>query len=578
MSSPIGNDANMSRVKAVGACVVRKTNDSVLVDRDTDNLSKEGGDLMARAGAREEKEDGSTRGQVLLCFIRRDGVGIAANNNDAGVGIVSVAGSVVSNDNLARLCESMTKPSQGRRFAAEDDRGRFSSGGGGGGSSIHSNHKVAVRMKSPPFFSNACFLRQCFQKSPNYLKLENDTETLYDRVRLCRNHATFLSMSSFINQNSRKWLDEANASNSTSTPEDGDGSSICIDHLYSPNGEKRMEEIKHTASLLRSDMGDTDADEASKHPKTLQLLADNNQLLSALARMLREGCVSSDLCQIFFHLSLFPDYHPLLLSHGIGSALMDHLIRTCNVKRARIDSARNEDEADGSGEETRDDQSLSFGADETDGTDTDADAITRGSSSSSKCTTTTTTASGSAPSSSSNRRSALSSNQEQIISLCLAILDNLADDVDVRRKMFKSGQLLTPLFACLVCKTTDCVVRSLLLLRKASMFEEVVEELSQNDGKYLKSIIHVAIESTDADADDDTEEKAIIADHVVRLLFNASFHKECRKMMADAQALIVLLTAVARNENSPSRQVCTNLLKVLCLEMLDSCCQLSFED
>ena len=386
---------------------------------------------------------------------------------------------------------------------------------------------------------------------------------------------------SFINQNSRKWLDEANASNSTSTPDDGDGSSICIDHLYSPNAEKRMGGIEQIASLLRSDMDDTDAnadgDEATEHPKTLELVAHNNQLLSALARMLREGCVSSDLCQIFFHLSLFPDYHPLLLSHGIGSALMDYLI--CNVKRARIDSARNEDEADGNGngngEETRDDQSLSFGADETGGTDTDADAITRGSSSSrsssSKCTTTTTTRS-SATSSSSNRRSALSSNQEQIISLCLAILDNLADDVDVRRKMFKSGQLLTPLFACLVCKTTDCVVRSLLLLRKASMFEEVVEELSQNDGKFLQSIIHVAAKSSQSSQSAEEDEKnSIIADHVIRLLFNASFHRECRKMMADAQALIDLLTSMARNENS-SCQVCTNLLKILCLEMLDSCC------
>ena len=168
MSSPNGNDANMSRVKAVGACIVRKTNDSVFVDRDTDNLSKEDGDLMARAGAREEKEDGSTRGQVLLCFIRRDGVGIAANNNDAGIGIVAVAGSVVSNNNLARLCESMTKLSQGRRFAAEDDRRRFSSSGGGGsGSSIHSsNHKVAVCMKSPPIFSNACLYGNDFFKKP----------------------------------------------------------------------------------------------------------------------------------------------------------------------------------------------------------------------------------------------------------------------------------------------------------------------------------------------------------------------------------------------------------------------------
>ena len=394
---------------------------------------------------------------------------------------------------------------------------------------------------------------------------------------------------SFINHNSRKWLVEASASNSTSTPDDG--SSICIDSLYSPNGAKRMEAIKHIVSLLRSDMDDTDADadtrEATKPPKNLELVADSNQLLSVLARMLREDNLTSDLydpCQIFFHLSLFPDYHPLLLSHGIGSLLMDYLIR--KVKESRINTCSAEDEADVNGEETRDDQSVSFDAGETDGTATCCSRRSSSSSgSSSKCTPAT---SGKPPSSSPNRGSALSSNQEQMISLCLAILDNLADNVDVRRKMFKSGQLLMPLLACLVCKTTDCVVRSFLLLRKASMFEEVVDELSQNDGKFLQSIIHVAVKSsqssqstcsTESEAE---EENGIVANHAIRLLFNASFHKECRKMMADTQALIDLLTSMAGDESSASCQVSTNLLKILCLEMLDSCCeedsQLSFED
>ena len=385
-------------------------------------------------------------------------------------------------------------------------------------------------------------------------------------------------MSSFVNQNSRKWLDEANASNIASTSDDGDGSSICIDRLYSSNAEEKREAIKHIATLLKSDMDDTDddTDDATKHPKTtLELVADNKQLLSALARMLREDCVTSELCQIYFHLSLFPEYHPLLLSHGIGSLLMDHLIR--KVKGCRIHTRSAKDEADVNGEETRDDQSVLFDAGgETDGTDTDANAIiTCGDDNNNNSSRLTATASGSAPSSSS---SALSSNQEQIISLCLAILDNLADDVDVRRKMFKSGQLLTLLFSCLICKTADCVVRSLLLLRKGSMFEEVVDELYQNDGAFLQCVIHVAVKRSQSACSTESEAEAkegngIVADHVIRLLFNASFHKECRKTMADTQALIDLLTSMARNENSSSCQVCTNLLKILCLEMVHSCCE-----
>ena len=386
-------------------------------------------------------------------------------------------------------------------------------------------------------------------------------------------------MSSFVNQNSRKWLNEANAVTRASTPDDGDGSSICIDRLYSSNAEEKREAIKHIATLLKSDMDDTDAEadddadtsEATKHPKTtLELVADNNQLLSALARMLREDCVTSELCQIYFHLSLFPEYHPLLLTHGIGSLLMDYLIR--NVKGCRIHTCSAKDEADVNGEETRDDQP----AGETDGTDTDANAIiTCGDDNNSNSSRCTATNSGSAPSSSS---SALSSNQEQIISLCLAVLDNLADDVDVRRKMFKSGQLLTPLVACLICKATDCVVRSLLLLRKGSMFEEVVDELYQNDGAFLQCVIHVAVKRSQSACSTESEAEAkegngIVADHVIRLLFNASFHKECRKTMADTQALIDLLTSMARNENSSSCQVCTNLLKILCLEMVHSCCE-----
>ena len=59
-------------------------------------------------------------------------------------------------------------------------------------------------------------------------------------------------MSSFINQNRRKWLDEANASNITSTPDDGGGSSICIERLYSSSAEEKREGVIRRIRFMSS--------------------------------------------------------------------------------------------------------------------------------------------------------------------------------------------------------------------------------------------------------------------------------------------------------------------------------------
>lgn len=367
---------------------------------------------------------------------------------------------------------------------------------------------------------------------------------------------------SFITKNRQQWLEEAAAGDSTASTDSTDGSSSssssleqCVESLYL-EAEHKLEAAGRIASLLSADIHDDDIDATdagttsskTESTKTLALVAGNGQLLSALTRMLREDCVSAHLCQIFYHLSLFPAYHPLLLSHGIGSLLLDLLVR--ETKRDRYVG----------GKETRDDQSTSFDAGavaRAADTDADTDAITcssRGSSS-----TVTAISSARSSSSSSGRRRTFSSKQEKIILLCLAILENLADDVNVRRKMLKSGQLMAPLLASLKCKTTDCVVRSLLLLRKASLYEEVVADFAQqNDGKTLRAIIRLATE----------EGETVIADHALRLLFNASFHRDCRKILANTPKLIDVLSSVTRSKDSPSRQVCVNLLKVLCLEML----------
>ena len=172
---------------------------------------------------------------------------------------------------------------------------------------------------------------------------------------------------SFITKNRQQWLEEAAAGDSYASTDSTDGGSSspsleqCVESLYL-EAEHKLEAAGRIASLLSADIHDDDTDATgagttsskTESTKTLALVAGNGQLLSALTRMLREDCVSAHLCQIFYHLSLFPAYHPLLLSHGIGSLLLDLLVR--ETKRDRCVGGEDDGHGEGGDDQDNDNQ------------------------------------------------------------------------------------------------------------------------------------------------------------------------------------------------------------------------------
>mmetsp|Transcript_16585 Transcript_16585/g.36013 ORF Transcript_16585/g.36013 Transcript_16585/m.36013 type:complete len:434 (-) Transcript_16585:43-1344(-) len=108
--------------------------------------------------------------------------------------------------------------------------------------------------------------------------------------------------------------------------------------------------------------------------------------------------------------------------------------------------------------------------------------------------------------------------------------------------MMKKGTMMEPLLSCLSCKSDDCVQRALVILQKVCMFEEVVNDLGRKETRGIEEIIrHI-----NADDDRDTAESAL------RILFNASFNSDCRKIMLEQNLVPILTTIVARHANDKS--------------------------
>ena len=131
-----------------------------------------------------------------------------------------------------------------------------------------------------------------------------------------------------------------------------------------------------------------------------------------------------------------------------------------------------------------------------------------------------------------------------MILVCLSILDNLADDYNVLRKMIKKS-LVQTLAQCIHQQQTHIVSPALSLLKKASIFEETAIELSSGTGcsvisrlvnllsRYSSSQCHV-----DVDVAEEAQQDAIIT------LFNLSFHQDCAALISvenDAHSRLLAL-------------------------------------
>eukprot|EP00580_Thalassiosira_gravida_P011821 CAMPEP_0201632036 /NCGR_PEP_ID=MMETSP0493-20130528/5806_1 /ASSEMBLY_ACC=CAM_ASM_000838 /TAXON_ID=420259 /ORGANISM="Thalassiosira gravida, Strain GMp14c1" /LENGTH=647 /DNA_ID=CAMNT_0048103473 /DNA_START=604 /DNA_END=2547 /DNA_ORIENTATION=- len=139
-----------------------------------------------------------------------------------------------------------------------------------------------------------------------------------------------------------------------------------------------------------------------------------------------------------------------------------------------------------------------------------------------------------------------SKKQEHVIFLCLSILDNLADDMAVLRKMIKKSlvSLLTP---CLQQKSINSILVTLSLLKKASIFEETATELSTNTTcSVISELTHLL-----------NNPHIKIVQEVTATLFNLSFHRDCANLIS-AEIDHSMLGALLQE---PS--ICTHTLQLM---------------
>ena len=120
--------------------------------------------------------------------------------------------------------------------------------------------------------------------------------------------------------------------------------------------------------------------------------------------------------------------------------------------------------------------------------------------------------------------------QERLVMIYCEILSNIADDFWALRKMAKKS-LTTTLGRCLEMKTLEALQAVLVLLLKASIFEESADEIS-NDKHVIEKLVLLLVLS----------ETSEISSIVVRVLFNLSFHHDCFHIISSTELFSAIKT------------------------------------
>lgn len=216
----------------------------------------------------------------------------------------------------------------------------------------------------------------------------------------------------------------------------------------------------------------------------MEYLIQNHQLMSALTRLFVELANSSELSfaigKLFLAFSIVEDFHATLSSYRVGALALE--VVELEVRRAwhRSVGATN-------------DVASSLCLD----TDVDFSSVDL-----------------------TSRAYTFSNKQEHVILVCLSILSHLADDFDVLRKMTKKS-LVCVLSPCLQQKSMQSVLTTLVLLKKASIFEETAIGLSSGDGKVIPKLVHLL-----------QLPSVTINEVAITILYNLSFHDDCVSLMS----------------------------------------------
>ena len=265
-----------------------------------------------------------------------------------------------------------------------------------------------------------------------------------------------------------------------------------LEQLYG-SAEEKMEGINNVTSLL--------AQRDLTNDNLLEYIVESNQLMSALARLLGESShhpieLTFGIAKIFFSLSMVEDFHQILSSHRVGALALETIeleLRRASHRRGAESTATKEVV-----------EHLKLV----------------------------------------DRNTAFSQKQNNVILVCLSILDNLADDYTVLRKMIKRD-LVNNIAQCFHQQQTHFMNPALSLLKKASIFEETAIELSSSTGcsviSQLVSLLSRSSSRHVAVAEEEAQQDAIVT------LFNLSFHQDCAALISVENDVHSRLLALLQN-------------------------------
>ena len=270
--------------------------------------------------------------------------------------------------------------------------------------------------------------------------------------------------------------------------------SNALEQLYGDSAEEKMEGINNVTSLLvQRDL---------TNDNLLQDIVENSQLMSALARLLGESShhpieLTFGIAKIFLCLSMVEDFHQILSSHRVGALALE----TIELELRRASHRRGAESTTTSGDDEVVTELVGY-------------------------------------------NTTFSQKQSNMILVCLSILDNLADDYNVLRKMIKKS-LVQTLAQCIHQQQTHFVNPALSLLKKASIFEETAIDLSSGTGcsviSRLVNLLSIAPSSHHVDVAEEAQQDAIIT------LFNLSFHQDCAALISVENDVHSRLLALLQN-------------------------------
>ncbi|KAJ3062382.1 Kinesin-associated protein 3 [Podochytrium sp. JEL0797] len=211
-----------------------------------------------------------------------------------------------------------------------------------------------------------------------------------------------------------------------------------IEGLY----EEMPDKIASTRSILS----------LAKNPQNLDVLMENDSLISAISRVLREDNKKSmelvtNIIYIFFCFSNYPQYHPFITANKVGDMCLritDQELNRFNIWSTDLQKL-----------ETKCIQSPENAA-----LNRDLDKEHR-------------------------KFQAMIRKQDQLLFVCFHLLLNLAEDLSIEVKMVKRD-IVRYLTTILDRETPELLVLTLTFLKKLSVFKENKDELVQSDAVFNK--------------------------------------------------------------------------------------------